>query len=87
MLFLALTECPHSVYFEEDSSMEASAGLNPASSQGYLEAGRFWGGFLGFGVGWGGAFCFFSGFLAPVLFCLFVELFFSCGGVVVVMVC
>jgi len=35
--FLSLTECPHSIYFEEDSSMEASAGLNPVSSQGYLE--------------------------------------------------
>jgi len=37
MHFLALTECPHSIYFEEDSSMEASSGLNPVSSQGYLE--------------------------------------------------
>jgi len=37
MNFLALTECPHSIYFEEDSSMEASAGLNPVSSQGYCE--------------------------------------------------
>jgi len=37
MHFLALTECPHSLYFEEDSSMEASSGLNPTSSQGYLE--------------------------------------------------
>jgi len=35
--FLALTNCPHSIYFEEDSSMEASSGLNPVSSQGYLE--------------------------------------------------
>merc|ERR1711988_1004313 len=35
--FLSLTECPRSIYFEEDASMEASAGLNPASSQGYLE--------------------------------------------------
>jgi len=35
--FLALTDCPHSIYFEEDSSMEASSGLNPVSSQGYLE--------------------------------------------------
>ena len=25
--FLALTQCPHSIYFEEDSSMEASTGL------------------------------------------------------------
>jgi len=37
MMFLALKECPHSIYFEEDSSMEASSGLNPVSSQGYLE--------------------------------------------------
>jgi len=37
MHFLALTECPHSIYFEADSSMEASEGLNPVSSQGYLE--------------------------------------------------
>jgi len=37
MHFLALTECPHTIYFEEDSSMEASSGLNPTSSQGYLE--------------------------------------------------
>merc|ERR1719159_1716106 len=37
MNFLSLTECPHSIYFEEDSSMEASSGLNPTSSQGYLE--------------------------------------------------
>merc|ERR1719174_2927794 len=37
MHFLALTECPHSIYFEADSSMEASGGLNPESSQGYLE--------------------------------------------------
>eukprot|EP00933_Yihiella_yeosuensis_P017850 TRINITY_DN14845_c0_g1_i1.p1 TRINITY_DN14845_c0_g1~~TRINITY_DN14845_c0_g1_i1.p1 ORF type:complete len:435 (-),score=93.30 TRINITY_DN14845_c0_g1_i1:133-1437(-) len=37
MNFLALTDCPHSIYFEEDSSMEASSGLNPASSQGFLE--------------------------------------------------
>merc|ERR1719230_1813387 len=35
--FLSLTECPHSFYFEADSSMEASEGLNPVSSQGYLE--------------------------------------------------
>jgi argininosuccinate synthase len=35
--FLSLTECPHSIYFEADSSMEASEGLNPVSSQGYLE--------------------------------------------------
>jgi len=37
MNFLSLTECPHTIYFEEDSSMEASSGLNPASSQGFLE--------------------------------------------------
>jgi len=37
MHFLALTECPHSIYFEADSSMEASSGLNPVSSQGFLE--------------------------------------------------
>merc|ERR1719499_1486330 len=35
--FLALTDCPHTIYFEADSSMEASEGLNPVSSQGYLE--------------------------------------------------
>ena len=35
--FLALTECPGSIYNEADSSMEASEGLNPASSQGYAE--------------------------------------------------
>jgi len=35
--FLALTDCPTSLYFEADSSMESSEGLNPASSQGYLE--------------------------------------------------
>jgi argininosuccinate synthase len=35
--FQKLTECPHSLYNEADSSMEASDGLNPASSQGYVE--------------------------------------------------
>jgi len=35
--FLSLTNCPHSIYFEADSSMEASEGLNPVSSQGFLE--------------------------------------------------
>lgn len=35
--FQKLTDCPHSLYNEADSSMEASAGLNPASSQGYVE--------------------------------------------------
>merc|ERR1719321_2649743 len=37
MNFHSLTECPHSIYFEEDASMEASSGLNPVSSQGFLE--------------------------------------------------
>jgi len=37
MHFLSLLECPHSIYFEADSSMEASEGLNPVSSQGFLE--------------------------------------------------
>jgi len=35
--FLSLVDIPHSLYFEEDSSMEASEGLNPVSSQGFLE--------------------------------------------------
>jgi argininosuccinate synthase len=35
--FLSLAECPASLYNEADSSMEASAGLNPVSSQGYAE--------------------------------------------------
>mmetsp|Transcript_46439 Transcript_46439/g.85053 ORF Transcript_46439/g.85053 Transcript_46439/m.85053 type:complete len:434 (+) Transcript_46439:73-1374(+) len=35
--FVALTDCPHSIYFEADASMEASDGLNPVSSQGFLE--------------------------------------------------
>jgi len=35
--FVSLTECRASLYNEADSSMEASAGLNPASSQGYAE--------------------------------------------------
>merc|ERR1712226_1354483 len=37
MSFLSLLDCPHSIYFEADSSMEASEGLNPVSSQGFLE--------------------------------------------------
>lgn len=37
LLFVSLTDCPASLYNEEDSSMEASAGLNPVSSQGYAE--------------------------------------------------
>ena len=35
--FQKLTDCPHSLYSEADASMEASDGLNPASSQGWLE--------------------------------------------------
>lgn len=35
--FMSLTDCPKSIYFEEDASMEASSGLNPVSSQGFLE--------------------------------------------------
>ncbi|MFT7578573.1 MAG: argininosuccinate synthase [Myxococcota bacterium] len=35
--FKALTDCPHSLYSPADASMEASDGLNPVSSQGYLE--------------------------------------------------
>lgn len=37
MLFQSLTDCPASIYNEADSSMEASAGLNPVSSQGFAE--------------------------------------------------
>jgi len=37
VLFRSLTECPMSLYNEADSSMEASDGLNPTSSQGYAE--------------------------------------------------
>ena len=37
IFFHKLTDCPHSLYNEADSSMEASDGLNPASSQGYVE--------------------------------------------------
>jgi argininosuccinate synthase len=33
----SLTDCPGSLYNEADSSMEASEGLNPVSSQGYAE--------------------------------------------------
>lgn len=33
----SVTELPHSLYVEADASMEASDGLSPASSQGYLE--------------------------------------------------
>lgn len=35
--FKALTDCPHSLYSPADASMEASDGLNPVSSQGYVE--------------------------------------------------
>ena len=35
--FVKLENVPHSIYNEEDSSMEASEGLNPVSSQGYAE--------------------------------------------------
>jgi argininosuccinate synthase len=35
--FQRMTDVPHSLYNEKDSSMEESDGLNPASSQGYLE--------------------------------------------------
>jgi len=35
--FMRLSDCPASLYNEADSSMEASAGLNPVSSQGYAE--------------------------------------------------
>ncbi len=37
MLFHGLANCKGSLYNEEDSSMEASSGLNPVSSQGYAE--------------------------------------------------
>ena len=37
MYFQKLTGVPHSLYNEEDASMEASDGLNPASSQGFVE--------------------------------------------------
>jgi argininosuccinate synthase len=37
MYFQGLRECPHSLYNPADSSMEASDGLNPASSQGFVE--------------------------------------------------
>lgn len=35
--FQKLTNCPGSLYNQEDSSMEGSAGLNPVSSQGFVE--------------------------------------------------
>ena len=37
IFFLKLDKTPHSLYNEADSSMEASDGLNPVSSQGYAE--------------------------------------------------
>ncbi len=37
VFFQSLTDCPSSLYNEADSSMEASEGLNPVSSQGYSE--------------------------------------------------
>lgn len=37
LMFLAMRDVPHSLYNEADSSMEESDGLNPASSQGFLE--------------------------------------------------
>lgn len=37
LYFQSLTQCPASLYNEEDSSMEASDGLNPISSQGYAD--------------------------------------------------
>jgi argininosuccinate synthase len=37
MHFQSLRDCPASLYNEADSSMEASAGLNPVSSQGFAE--------------------------------------------------
>lgn len=37
LYFQSLSDCPNSLYNEADSSMEASAGLNPVSSQGFVE--------------------------------------------------
>ncbi len=37
VLFNSLSDCPASLYNEADSSMEASDGLNPVSSQGFAE--------------------------------------------------
>jgi argininosuccinate synthase len=37
ILFHSLTDCVATIYNEEDSSMEASDGLNPVSSQGFAE--------------------------------------------------
>jgi argininosuccinate synthase len=37
LYFESLSQCPASLYNQADSSMEASTGLNPRSSQGYVE--------------------------------------------------
>ena len=37
VFFRALRDCPHSLYNPADASMEASDGLNPVSSQGFVE--------------------------------------------------
>ena len=37
MQLQSITDCAASLYFPENASMEASDGLNPASSQGYVE--------------------------------------------------
>lgn len=37
VFFIALRDCPHSLYNPADASMEASDGLNPVSSQGFVE--------------------------------------------------
>ena len=37
IFFLSMTDVPASLYNEADSSMEASDGLNPHSSQGYAD--------------------------------------------------
>jgi argininosuccinate synthase len=37
LFFMSMTDCAGSLYNEADSSMEASAGLNPVSSQGFAE--------------------------------------------------
>jgi argininosuccinate synthase len=36
-LFRAMRDSPHTLYNPADASMEASDGLNPVSSQGYVE--------------------------------------------------
>lgn len=40
VFFRALRDCPHSLYNPADASMEASDGLNPVSSQGFVEVQR-----------------------------------------------